>query len=359
MSRIPDGEADLLLACDSVVGVADNSLRVLNKQKSQAIMNIDIDPVGVVGFGNGVSVSEKTVLSRLHKFLEVKNCSTYNIQKITETLMGNKTTANVMMLGIALQKGIIPVSVRSVEKALTLNGASVSENLKALQWGRWLAHDPQFVLNVSGCGKNRLSEYSTKDAELDHLINSFSEKLTSYQNKNYAESYKKIMDAIKAQFGDTTISQKTARALFKGMAIKDEYEVARLMVSTTFKESLISKFGTARPSGYYLAPPFLSFLKDVNGLPRKIRFGSWMHFIFLALTKLKGFRETCFDPFSYSRERKLEIRFKNLLISKLSDPKKLKENPATLEAQLDSALEVKGYGHIKRDSLKAAILALK
>ena len=359
MSRIPDGEADLLLACDAVVGVADNSLRVLNKQKSQAIMNIDIDPVGVVGFGNGVTVSEKTVLSRLYKFLEVKNCSTYNIQKICETLMGNKTTANVMMLGIALQKGIIPVSVRSVEKALTLNGASVSENLKALQWGRWLAHDPQFVLNVSGCGKNRLSEYSTKDAELDHLINSFSEKLTSYQNKNYAESYKKIMDAIKAQFGDTTISQKTARALFKGMAIKDEYEVARLMVSTTFKESLISKFGTARPSGYYLAPPFLSFLKDVNGLPRKIRFGSWMHFIFLALTKLKGFRETCFDPFSYSRERKLEIRFKNLLISKLSDPKKLKENPATLEAQLDSALEVKGYGHIKRDSLKAAILALK
>ena len=359
MSRIPDGEADLLLACDSVVGVADNSLKVLNKRKSQAIINIDIDPVGVVGFGNGITVSEKTVFSRLRKFLDVKNCSTYNIQKISETLMGNKITANVMMLGIALQKGMIPISVRSVEKALTLNGASVSENLKALQWGRWLAHDPQYVLNVSGYGKNRFLEYKPEDVELDALIKTFSEKLTSYQNKNYAERYKKIMDAVKSQFGDTAVSQKTAKALFRGMAIKDEYEVARLMLSTTFTESLISKFGTARPSGYYLAPPLLSFLKDVNGLPKKIRFGSWMRFIFLALTKFKGLRETSFDPFSYSQERKLEVKFKNALITKLSDPKKLKERPETFEAQLDIALEVKGYGHIKRKSLETAILALQ
>ena len=133
MSRIPDGEADLLLACDAVVGVADNSLKVLNKRKSQAIMNIDIDPVGVVGFGNGETVSEKTIFLRLHKFLDIKNCATYNIQQICETLMGNKITANVMMLGIALQKGMIPISVRSVEKALILNGTSVKENLKALQ----------------------------------------------------------------------------------------------------------------------------------------------------------------------------------------------------------------------------------
>ena len=273
--------------------------------------------------------------------------------------MGNKITANVMMLGIALQKGMIPISVRSVEKALILNGTSVKENLKALQWGRWLAYDPQYVLKISGFGKNRFTHYRPEDAELDHLIPIFSEKLTSYQNKNYAEIYQKIMDAFKAQFGDTTISQKTAKALFRGMAIKDEYEVARLMLSTTFEESLISKFGTARPSGYYLAPPFLSFLKDGNGVPRKIRFGPWMRFIFLALTKLKGLRETSFDPFSYSQERKLEVKFKNLLISKLSDPKKLKESPETFEAQLDSALKVKGYGHIKRESLKAAILALQ
>ena len=359
MSRIPDGEADLLLACDAVVGVADNSLKVLNKHKSQVIMNIDIDPVGVVGFGNGKTISEKTIFSRLNKFLDIKNCTTYNIQQISESLMGNKITANVMMLGIALQKGMIPISVRSVEKALILNGTSVKENLKAVQWGRWLAYDPQYVLNVSGFSKNRFTEYSPEEAELDHLIPIFSEKLTSYQNKNYAESYQKIMDAFKAQFGDTTISQKTAKALFRGMAIKDEYEVARLMLSTTFEESLISKFGTARPSGYYLAPPFLSFLKDGNGLPRKIRFGPWMRFIFLALTKLKGLRETSFDPFSYSQERKLEVKFKNLLISKLSDPKKLKESPETFEAQLDSALKVKGYGHIKRESIKAAILALQ
>ena len=83
-----------------------------------------------------------------------------------------------------------------------------------------------------------------------------------------------------------------------------------------------------------------------------------MRFIFLALTKFKGLRETSFDPFSYSQERKLEVKFKNALIAKLSDPKKLKECPETFEAQLDIALEVKGYGHIKRKSLETAILAL-
>ena len=84
-----------------------------------------------------------------------------------------------------------------------------------------------------------------------------------------------------------------------------------------------------------------------------------MRFIFVALTKLKSLRGTSFDPFSYSQERKLEVKFKNILISKLSDPKKLKQSPEKFEAQLDIALKVKGYGHIKRETLKAAILALQ
>ena len=101
MSRIPDGEADLLLACDAVVGVADNSLKTLSKNKSQAIINIDVDPVGVVGFGNGTTVPERVIFSRLEKFLDSRKFSTYNIQQICERLMANKVTAKVMMLGIA------------------------------------------------------------------------------------------------------------------------------------------------------------------------------------------------------------------------------------------------------------------
>lgn len=359
MSRIPDGEANLLLACDAVVGVADNSLKVLSKHKSQAIINVDIDPVGVVGFGNGLMVSEKTIFSRLQKSLDIKKCSTYNIQQICESLMGNKVTANVMMLGIALQKSMIPISVGSVEKALTLNGASVKANLKALKWGRWLAYDPQYVLKISGYDETSIIKNDLDNAELDHLVDTFSEKLTSYQNANYAESYRKIMCAVSAQFGDTTITQKTAKALFRAMAIKDEYEVARLMLSSSFEESLKSKFGTSRPSGYYLAPPFLSFMKDVNGLPRKLRFGSWVRGVFLVLSKFKSLRGTSFDPFAYGHERKLEVKFKNALILKLADPKKLELNSEKFETQLDSALKVKGYGHIKRASLEAAILALQ
>ena len=358
MSRIPDGEADLLLACDAVVGVADNSLKTLSKNKSQAIINIDVDPVGVVGFGNGTTVPEKVIFSRLEKFLDSKKFSTYNIQQICESLMGNKVTANVMMLGIALQKGMIPISVASVEKALTLNGASVQENLIALNWGRWLAYDKQYVLEVSGYNKVSSMNTGQENAGIDELLNAFSEKLILYQDANYAKSYRKIMDAISAQFGDTIISQKSAKALFRAMAIKDEYEVARLMLSPTFEQTLKSKFGNSRPSSYYLAPPFLSFLKDANGFPRKVRFGSWVRTIFWVLTKLKSLRGTAFDPFAHSRERKLEVSFRAALITKLSNPKKLMQMPEKLEAQLDAALNVKGYGHVKKKSLEAAILAL-
>ena len=358
MSRIPDGEADLLLACDAVVGVADNSLKTLSKNKSQAIINIDIDPVGVVGFGNGTTVPESVIFSRLEKFLDSKKFSTYNIQQICESLMGNKVTANVMMLGIALQKGMIPISVGSVEKALTLNGASVQDNLIALKWGRWLAYDKQYVLEVSGYNKVSSINTGLENAGIDELLNAFSEKLILYQDANYAKSYRKIMDAISAQFGDTIISQKSAKALFRAMAIKDEYEVARLMLSPTFEQTLKSKFGNSRPSSYYLAPPFLSFLKDANGFPRKVRFGSWVRTIFWVLTKLKSLRGTAFDPFAHSRERKLEVSFRAALIAKLSNPKKLMQMPEELEAQLDAALKVKGYGHVKQKSLEAAILAL-
>ena len=358
MSRIPDGEADLLLACDAVVGVADNSLKTLSKNKSQAIINIDVDPVGVVGFGNGATVPEKVIFSRLEKFLDSKKFSTYNIQQICESLMGNKVTANVMMLGIALQKGMIPISVGSVEKALPLNGASVQDNLIALEWGRWLAYDKQYVLEASGYNKISSINNGLENAGIGELLNAFSEKLILYQDANYAKHYRKIMDAVSAQFGDTIISQKSAKALFRAMAIKDEYEVARLMLSPTFEQTLKSKFGNSRPSSYYLAPPFLSFLKDANGFPRKVRFGSWVRTIFWVLTKLKSLRGTAFDPFAHSRERKLEVSFRAALIAKLSNPKKLMQMPEELEAQLDAALKVKGYGHVKQKSLEAAILAL-
>ena len=326
--------------------------------RDRAIINIDVDPVGVVGFGNGATVPEKVIFSRLEKFLDSKKFSTYNIQQICESLMGNKVTANVMMLGIALQKGMIPISVGSVEKALTLNGASVQDNLIALEWGRWLAYDKQYVLEASGYNKISSINNGLENAGIGELLNAFSEKLILYQDANYAKHYRKIMDAVSAQFGDTIISQKSAKALFRAMAIKDEYEVARLMLSPTFEQTLKSKFGNSRPSSYYLAPPFLSFLKDANGFPRKVRFGSWVRTVFWVLTKLKSLRGTAFDPFAHSRERKLEVSFRAALIAKLSNPKKLMQMPEELEAQLDAALKVKGYGHVKQKSLEAAILAL-
>ena len=141
MVRLPSHEADLLIGCDAVVAANDMVLNLVNKRTSYAIINDNIDPVGVAGVGIGSIVDMRDVMSRLGAVMNSDQITRFTISSLANQLLGSSTSSAIIMLGWALQKGLIPLGIDSVETALRLNGTAIDDNLAALKWGRLLAHD--------------------------------------------------------------------------------------------------------------------------------------------------------------------------------------------------------------------------
>ena len=358
MVRLPPRSADLLLGCDAVVAVHDFALKTLSPERSTALINARVDPVGVAGVGTGHVVDDQLLLTRLHAVMDQDKITHQNVADLSERLLGNTTTANVMLLGMAVQMGLVPVSIDAMEGALRLNGVAVDDNLKAFAWGRWLAHDPDVVLKASGVIPKKI-EIDNKPAT--EALVYFADRLAAYHDQAYADRYhgviKPVLDHVAViSPEDDRLARKAARAAYRIMAIKDEYEVARLMTSAEFNDQIKAQFGGAASMHYHLAPPLMGFLKHRNGKPKKMRFGAWMTTVFKGLKKLKPLREGVFDIFGYSQERRREWAFRDKglgLISAMT-PRLTTENSDQFEAMLDVLLSVKGYGYVKLASLDAA-----
>ena len=358
MVRLPPRSADLLLGCDAVVAVHDFALKTLSPERSTALINARVDPVGVAGVGTGHVVDDQLLLTRLHAVMDQDKITHQNVADLSERLLGNTTTANVMLLGMAVQMGLVPVSIDAMEGALRLNGVAVDDNLKAFAWGRWLAHDPDVVLKASGVIPKKI-EIDSKPAT--EALGYFADHLAAYHDQSYADRYLKVVQPVLDQLAvispeDDRLARKAARAAYRIMAIKDEYEVARLMTSSEFKDQIKTQFGGAASMHYHLAPPLMGFLKHRNGKPKKIRFGAWMTTVFKGLKKLKPLREGVFDIFGYSQERRREWAFRDngLAMITAMTPRLTTENQDQFEAMLDVLLSVKGYGYVKLASLDAA-----
>ena len=358
MVRLPPQSADLLLGCDAVVAVHDVALKTLSPERSTALLNARVDPVGVAGVGAGHVVDDRLLLTRLHAAMDKHKIHHQNVADLSERLLGNTTTANVMLLGMAVQMGLIPISITAMEGALRLNGIAVDDNLKAFSWGRWLAHDPEVVLKASGVISNKpeIDEKPASDA-----LEYFASRLVAYHNQAYAEQYREVTAPLLAQLAkiiphDDRLARKAARAAYRIMAIKDEYEVARLMTAPEFNDQIKSQFGGAASLHYHLAPPLMGFLKHRNGKPKKIRFGAWMTTVFKGLKALKPLRGTAFDVFGYNQERRREWAFRDqgLALITAMTPQLTSENTTHFEAILDAMLFVRGYGYVKLASLDAA-----
>ena len=363
MVRLPPQSADLLLGCDAVVAVHDFALKTLSPQRTTALINARVDPVGVAGVGSGHVVDDSLLLTRLHGVMDADKIKHQNVADLSERLLGNTTTANVMLLGMAVQLGLVPVSITAMEGALRLNGVAVDDNLTAFAWGRWLAHDAQVVLNAAGLiPQNK----DLDDQPAVAAMAFFADRLTAYHDPAYAERYLAVVKPLVSKWAelspdDDGLARKAARAVYRIMAIKDEYEVARLMTSDAFKLKIETEFGGAAALHYNLAPPLMGFLKNRNGTPKKIRFGAWMGSVFKVLTRLKSLRGTAFDVFGYSQERRREWAFRDNGLAMIAAMTKTlsKNNSNRFDATLDALLMVKGYGYVKVAALDAAEEHLK
>ena len=274
-------------------------------------------------------------------------------------LFGNSLGANMFMLGFAFQHGGLPLSAEAVEKAIELNGEAVAMNLAAFRWGRRAAHQPDFVRGLVGQSGGSAESAATVQT-IDDVIARRAEFLTAYQDAAYARRYLDRVEAVraaetKAVPGSTAVTEAVARNLFKLMAIKDEYEVARLYTDGSFAKQLSKEFQYFDRLEFHLAPPILG-RRGADGKPRKSSFGPWMMKGFRLLARLKGLRGTRLDVFGYSAERRME---RALLAEYEGDLDLIARSLAPGKIEAAAALAsvpalIRGYGHVKRANAETA-----
>ncbi len=289
-----------------------------------------------------------------------ENVEFLDATRLATGLLGDSIASNLFMLGFAYQRGLVPLSAEAIERAIELNGVAVDFNKAAFRWGRRAAVDlalvearatPTAVIPAS----HRLSE------TLDQVIDRRVAFLTSYQDAAYAARYATRVSRVREAEaacapGSTALTEAVARALFKLMAYKDEYEVARLYTESDFLKRVADRFEGPYELRFHLAPPILGDRDPETGHLRKREFGPWMLTVFRILAKLRRLRGTPFDIFARSEERRTERRLigeYDAMIDEILE--RLTSANHSIAVELASLpLEIRGFGHIKEASLARA-----
>ncbi len=280
-----------------------------------------------------------------------ENMSTVAANHLAETLLGNTIYANVLMVGYAWQMGLIPVSESALLRAIELNAVEVPQNTKAFNWGRIAAADPEYVASQLVDPEQSVTGIET----LDHMIQRRKKFLAEYQDVALSTKYARLVEETEVAEssinpdGGTELTEAVARAYFKTLAYKDEYEVARLHTQPAFLDKLRSEYGSKAKIRFHLAPPILSTSVDSRGRPRKREFGAWIIPVFRLLARFRTLRGTGFDLFGMTRERKMERALIGEFESQVTQiiANLTIENYDLAQEIVNEYLEIRGYGPVK------------
>jgi indolepyruvate ferredoxin oxidoreductase len=308
-------------------------------------------PTGDVVRFRDADLASSARVDAIARVVGADHLTTINANTLAEELLGDSVYANMLMFGFAWQQGLVPVSLAAIERAIELNGVAVISNKQAFAWGRIACADPAFL------PKGPRSEPAAET--LDQMIARRSAFLAQYQDRAYAARYEATIARVRSAesaFGSEKLTDAVARSLFKLMAYKDEYEVARLHMESGFLDELKQQFEGEFKVTYHLAPPLLASRKDARGRPRKRAFGPWLQLPMKLLARLKFLRGTAFDPFGYTAERRGErelIRWYereiDMVLAKLSA-----RTLPDLVAIARAPLEIRGYGPVKEAAIPRA-----
>jgi len=340
--RIDQGAADALIGCDLVVSSSPKASGTYRKGTRAAVNTAEMPTGDVVRFRDA-DLASPARLRAIGQVIGDGNLDTINANALAERLLGDAVYANIVMLGFAWQHGLLPVSLSALLRAIELNGVAVERNKQAFAWGRIAAADPNFLPKMDD---------APKAETLDQLIDRRADFLTAYQNDAYATRYRALVANVRkaeAKLNSGALTEAVARALFKLMAYKDEYEVARLHMQSGFLDELKGEFEGDFSIQYHLAPPFLPSKRDARGRPRKRAFGQWIQMPLAMLARLKGLRGTPFDPFGYTAERRAErelITWYDGVIRRLLGGLDAAHLPS-LVAIAKAPMDIRGYGPVK------------
>jgi indolepyruvate ferredoxin oxidoreductase len=355
--RVSAGKADLILGCDLVVSGARKVLAAVRENHTVFVANTAEIMPGEFARSADYSLPIERLKKAIRQAAGEEKTHFFDTTRTAAALFGNSLGANMFMLGFAHQKGGLPLSSEAIEKAIELNGQAVPMNISAFRWGRRAAHEPDFVRDLVAQSAGA-SDPAART--VDDVIARRAEFLTAYQDAAYARRYVDRVAAIRAAEalaipGSTLVTEAVAKNLFRLMAIKDEYEVARLYTDGSFAMQLSKEFQSFDRLEFHLAPPILG-RKGADGKPRKSSFGPWMMKGFRLLAALKGLRGTALDVFGYSGER----RFERALLAQYEQDLDLIRNALTADkVEAAAALAsvpslIRGYGHVKRASADTA-----
>ena len=356
--RVAAGEADLVLGCDLVVAGQKNVLAAAKLNHTGFVVNTaEVYPGDFARDANFNLPAE-----RVKKTIREAAGGEDRFVDATATaaaLLGTSLGANMFMLGLAFQSGLLPLAEASILRAIELNGEAVEMNQSAFAWGRRAGVDPADVAALVALASPKTA-HAEIAATLVDIVARRSAFLADYQNAAYAARYaarvKKTADAERARApGASGLAEAVAKNLFKLMAVKDEYEVARLHTGAAFARQIDAAFEKYDRLEFHLAPPILG-RKDAGGVARKSSFGPWIIKVFHVLAALKGLRGGVFDVFGYAAERKRERALLSEYESLLDEiaAKLSADNHATALALASIPDKIRGYGHVKERSIIAA-----
>ena len=358
-TKVDTAQADLVIACDAIVGAARPTLAVMQPGRTFVALNTHGTPTAAIVKNTEWRSPAGRCESVLRASLGAAHVSAFDAEAAAQQLLGDSIYANALLLGCAWQLGRVPLGHAALMRSIELNGVQVERNQAAFEWGRRCAHD---LAAVQALYATRQAAEAAGRPALDEIVARRADFLTGYQNAAYAARYRAFVDRVRtaeAPLDSTALAEAVARGLFKLMAYKDEYEVARLHTASTFTGQLAAMFegrpGVDYEIVHHLAPPLWA-ARDGAGQLVKRRYGPWMHKAMAVLAKLKGLRGTPFDPFGHTAERRAEraligayeIAIGELLPGLGSDNLAL----ATEIARLPE--EIRGYGHVKARHLAAA-----
>jgi indolepyruvate ferredoxin oxidoreductase len=352
--RVATGEADAVIGGDVIVTASPDALTRMQTGRTRVVVNCAETPTAdftrnpdwQFPLARMQAVVDETVGPGAAYFVDASD--------LALRLLGDSIASNLFLLGYAWQQGLVPVSEAAVDRAIELNGTAIAMSRAAFLWGRRAAHAPAAVAAYA-----RPQVVARAELTLDQMIEKREGILTEYQDAAYAARYRTCVEKVRtaeAKINSAQLTEAVAHNLFKLMAIKDEYEVARLYAETDFLQNIGERFEGDYTLKFHLAPPLLARPDPTTGKVRKMAFGPWMLTAFKWLAKARGLRGSRWDIFGRSDERRLE---RSLLADYEADLAALlpKLERATLGDAIALAKlpeKIRGFGHVKQRSIDAA-----
>ncbi|MCC7549398.1 MAG: indolepyruvate ferredoxin oxidoreductase family protein [Burkholderiales bacterium] len=352
------GEAQLVVAFDMVAAISDESFRSMSGD-THFLGNARVQVTPSFSLNPDERIDTGLIRHKVEARVGIHNLAQIDATGIALALCGDAIATNFFMIGAALQKDWLPLSLEALERAVQLNGVQVEFNLNAIRLGRLWAHDPAAVAAL--LRDNGYVPEAVPALSLDELITERAHRLTGYQDAAYAQRYLATLGRLReaearAMPGRTELTHTAAQVLYRLMAYKDEYEVARLHSDPAFMASIASQFEGTPSLRFHLAPPLLAARDPRTGHLIKREYGPWVLSAFRWLARLKGLRGSALDVFGYTRERRAERarigRYEALLghIAARLAP----DNHGSAVELAAAAGKIRGFGHVKDKSVAAA-----